>query len=315
MRAGWQDLVPGTNGPASFHDDYLALHAQQRLQLQIGFVDRQLGRLFARMRREGTFDRSLIVVTADHGISSESGVDSRRDTTLANIDELAPVPLFVKVPGRRRGKTVRSYARTTDITPTIADVLNLPITWKVDGRSAFSPAVRKRRSVLVIKRNFTRRLRVSAAVMERRRSALLRARLRRFGSGSWDRLYTGIGPNRSLIGEPTAGRVVAATGPRGRIAGRGAFRSVGRSVVVPTQIAGTVASGSGDDARPIAVAVNGTIEAVGKTFHLRLDDLQSTRHGESFSVMVPESSMRRGRNVVEVFEVLGGNKLRLLARS
>jgi hypothetical protein len=315
MRGGWQDLVPGTNGPPSFHSDYLALHAQQRLQLQIGFLDRQLGKLFARMRRDGIFDRALIVVTADHGISSEHGVDSRRDTTLANIDELAPVPLFVKAPGQRRGRTVRSYVRTTDVTPTIADVLDMRIGWRVDGRSAFSRAVRERRSVMVIERDFSRRLRVSAAAMERRRAALLRRRLRRFGSGDWDRLYTGIGPNRSLIGKPAGARVVAAKGPRGRVAARGAFRSVGRSLVVPTQVAGTVASGSGGETRPIAVAVNGTVEAVGETFHLRLDDLQSTRHGESFSVMVPESSMRRGRNVVEVFEVLPGRRLRLLARS
>ena len=183
MRASWRDLVPGTNGPPGFYSDYLALHAQQRLQLQIGFLDRQLGRLLARMKRDGMFDRSLLVITADHGISSEHGVPSRRDTTLANIDEVAPVPLFVKVPRQRSGRTVRSYVRTTDVTPTIADVLDMPIAWKVDGRSAFSRAVRKRRSVMVIKRDFSARLRVSATQMERRREALLRQRLRRFGSG------------------------------------------------------------------------------------------------------------------------------------
>jgi hypothetical protein len=315
MRAGWQDLVPGTNGPAGFHSAYLALHAQQRLQLQLGFVDRQLGRLFARMRREGLFDRSLIVVTADHGISSEHGVDSRRDTTAENIDELAPVPLFVKAPNQRRGRTVRSYVRTTDVTPTIADLLDMPVTWRVEGRSAFSAAVRKRRSVLVIKRDFSGRLQVGAREMERRRATLLRTRLRRFGSGSWDRLYTRIGPSPALVGKSVGRRVVAAAGPRGRIAARRAFGSVGRSHVMPTQIAGTIASGPGNGTRAIAVAVNGTIEAVGETFHLRPDTLQSTRHGESFSVMVPESSMRTGRNTVEVFEVLGGRRLRLLARS
>jgi hypothetical protein len=315
MRAGWQDLVPGVNGVPSFHSDYLALHAQQRLQLQIGYVDRQLGRLIRRMRDEGIFDRSLLVVTADHGISSESGVDSRRDTTLANIDELAPVPLFVKVPRQRRGKRVGSYARTTDVTPTIADVLNMPITWPVDGRSAFSKQVRRRRSVLVIKRDFSRRLNVSARALTKRRAALLRVRLRRFGSGNWDRLYTGIGPHRSLIGRPVGGLAVASKGPRATIAGRRAFRTVARSQVVPNQIAGTVDSGPGNQTRDVAIAVNGTVEAVGTTFHLRVDDLQSTRHGESFSVMIPESSLHRGRNSVQVYEILPGERLRLLGSS
>lgn len=311
MRASWQDLVPGTNGPPSFHSDYLALHAQQRLQLQIGFVDRELGRLFARMRREGTFDKSLIVVTADHGISSEHGVDSRRNTTLGNIDELAPVPLFVKAPRQRRGKTLRSWVRTTDVTPTIADVLNMKIDWRVDGRSAFSRAVRRRRGALVIKRDFSRKLYVGAKQLNRRRAALLRTRLRRFGSGSWDSLYTGIGPHRSLIGKVADGLAGTAKGPHARLAGRGAFRSVGRSRVVPTQVAGTIASGPGKQTRAIAIAVNGTIEAVAETFHLRLDSLQSTRHGESFSAMVPESSLRPGRNRIEIYEIRG-SKLRLL---
>jgi hypothetical protein len=316
MRAGWQDLVPGTNGPPSFHSDFLALHAQQRLQLQIGYVDRMLGRLLTKMKRDGTYARSMIVVTADHGISSESGVSSRRDTTLENIDELAPVPLFVKAPRQRRGRTLRSYVRTTDVVPTMADLLNVRITWPVDGRSAFSRTVRERRTVMVIKRDFSRRLRVAARELERRRAALLKLRLRRFGAGDWDRLYTGIGPNRALIGRPLATLSVTANGPRAKIAGAGAMRHVNRrSLVLPTQIAGTIDSGPGDVARDIAVAVNGRIEAAGRTFHLRVDSLQSTRHGESFSVMVPERSMRPGRNVVQVYEVLGASRLRLLGGS
>lgn len=317
MRAGWQDLVPGVNGPPSFGSDYLALHAQQRLQLQIGFVDRQLGRLIRRMKREEIFDRALIVVTADHGISSESGVDTRRATNLANIDELAPVPLFVKAPGQRRGRAPRSYVRTTDVVPTIADLLGWRLPYRPDGRSAFSRSVRKRRSVMVIERDFSGRLRVRAAEMERRRAALLRVRLRRFGSGSWDRLYTGIGAHRALLGKPVSALASAAPGPRAAIAGQQAFRRVARGGrVLPTQIAGSIDSGPGDATRGVAVAVNGTVVALGRTFHLHPDALQSTRHGESFSVMVPESSIRPGRNRIDVFEVMGrGRSLRPLGSS
>jgi Sulfatase len=317
MRAGWQDLVPGVNGPPSFGSRYLALHAQQRLQLQIGFLDRQLGRLFRRMKREGTFDRALIVVTADHGISSESGVDSRRATNLSNIDELAPVPLFVKAPRQRRGRAPRSYVRTTDVVPTIADVLGWRLPYRADGRSAFSRLVRERRSVMVIERDFSGRLHVPAAEMERRRAALLRLRLRRFGSGSWDRLYTGIGAHRSLLGKPVSAPAVAARGPQARIAGLPAFRRVasgGR--VLPTQIAGSIDSAPGDTTRDIAIAANGTVVALGRTFHLQADALQSTPHGESFSVMIPESSIRPGRNRIDVLEVMGdGRSLRPLGSS
>ena len=43
---------------------------QQRIQLQIGFADREIGRMLARMKANGTYDQSLIVITADHGFSS-----------------------------------------------------------------------------------------------------------------------------------------------------------------------------------------------------------------------------------------------------
>jgi Sulfatase len=317
-RASWPDPIPGMNSTPGFYSDYLALHAQQRLQLQIGFVDRELGRLFARMRREGTFDRSLIVVTADHGISSEFGVPTRRSTDMRNIDELAPVPLFVKAPRQRRGRTLPWYVRTTDVAPTIADLVNARLPYRADGRSAFSRAVRARRGAMVIERDFSGRLRISARELERRRGALLRTRLRRFGHGDWDSLYTGIGPSRELIGRPVAElqRAPTPAGLQARIAGETAIRAVKRdSLVRPTQIAGAIAGGSPRETRPVAVAVavNGTIEATGVSFHLRVPKAQQARAGESFAVMVPERSIRPGRNRVEVFEIVGGGRsLRLL---
>jgi hypothetical protein len=313
-RAGWQDPIAGMNSTPGFYSKYLALHAQQRLQLQIGFVDRELGRLLARMRREGTFDKSLIVVTADHGISSDTGVPSRRATDMRNVDEVAPVPLFVKAPRQKRGKVVRSYVRTTDVAPTIADLVDARLPYPTDGRSAFSRAVRARRGAMVIKRDFSGRLHISGRELERRRGVLLRKRLRHFGSGDWDRLYTGIGPSRALIGRPVAG---LATAPVGRlqagIAEETAIRAVRRdSPVRPTQIAGTIVGGGRDATRPIAIAVNGTIEATGVSFHLRLPKIERARTGESFAVMVPERAMRPGRNRVEVYEIVGGRSLRLL---
>ena len=55
--------------------------------------------------------------------------------------------------------------------------------------------------------------------------------------------------------------------------------------------------------------MNGRIEAVGRTFYLR-----GSRQ-ESFAVNVPESSLRPGRNSVEVFQVTnGGRTLQLIGR-
>ena len=311
-RRSFQDPIPGMNSPRGFGDRFLTDHNQQRFLLQIAYMDRELGRMFTRMRQNGTFDTSLIVVTADHGMAFEVGVKDRRTATRANIDEIAPVPLFIKAPGQRRGRTDRSYARTIDIVPTMADVLNVRMPYRADGRSAFSRVIRRRRFVRMIKRGFGGTLTISARSFERRRRALVRRKLGRYGFGSFRTLYTGIGPNRHLIGRRAASLRPAALGRvRATIAGAADMRSVNpRSLIHPTHVAGAVNGGARGAKRDVAVAVNGTIEAVGRTFYL------SGSRQESYAMMVPEPAMRPGLNVVEVFEVSDrGRSLRLIARN
>ncbi len=70
-------------------------------------------------------------------------VETRRSVSHANVEELAPVPLFVKRPGQRRAVVSATYARTLDVPSTIADVLGLALGYRDDGRSAFSAAARR----------------------------------------------------------------------------------------------------------------------------------------------------------------------------
>ena len=306
-RAG-RDPLPGSESVPGFYDRHITDYNQQRILLQIGFVDHEIGRMLDRMENGGILDESLIVITADHGLSSQVGVDNRRVASEENVDEVAPVPLFIKAPGQRGGRTVRSYVRTTDVVPTIADILGLRMPYRADGRSAFSAAVRRRRSLVMVRRDFGANIEVPAKALERRRRALLRVRLERFGSGDWASLYTGPGPNRELLGRAVDEQARATRGDvRATIEGAGEMRAVRKnSGLAPTQVVGPVASGNAGAKRDIAVAVNGRIEAVSRTFYLRGSDR------ESFAVNVPETSLRRGRNRVEVFEVLDGGRLRLI---
>lgn len=311
-RRGFQDPVPGMNSPRGFHDAFLTDHNQQRMLLQLAYMDRELGRLLTRMRGNGTFDTSLIVLTADHGMAFEVGVKDRRTATASNVDEIAPVPLFIKAPGQRRGRTDRSYVWTVDVVPTMADILNVRMPYRADGRSAFSRTVRRRRYARLVKRDFSGILKIPAGSLERRRRALVRRKVAKFGSGDFRTLYTGIGPNRRLIGRRAADLRPAGLGRvRATIKFGGDMLNVSPgSIVMPTHVSGPVSGGGAGAKRDIAVAVNDRIEAVGRTFYLK-----GSRQ-ESFAVMVPEVSMRPGRNTVEVFEVTGrGTGLRLIGRN
>ena len=90
--------MPGPFRPAQAHQRYL---------LQLGYVDTLIGRLLDRMEKEGLYDRALLVVTADHGVSFRPA-GAGRAVKRENFAEVANVPMFVETarratrPDRRR---------------------------------------------------------------------------------------------------------------------------------------------------------------------------------------------------------------------
>jgi sulfatase-like protein len=307
-----RDLLPGMNTTPGFHDAFLTRHNEQRYLLQLGFVDRLIGALVRRLKDEGIYDRTLIVVTADHGISWQAPVDTRRSVSNSNVEELTPVPFFVKRPGQRRGEVNDAYVRTLDVASTIAAVLGRPLGYRDDGRSAFARATARRRRVTLPVRDFSSIVSIPGRRWEARRHRVVQRRLRDFGSGELGSLFTGIGPNQALIGrevtEPE--RASAPDGPSVALVQRGLFANVRpASGVVPTQVAGDLRGGAPGTHRDLAVAVNSRIEAVGRSFYLSGDPI------EHFAFNVPESALRSGRNAIEVFEVVAGNRLQAFARS
>jgi hypothetical protein len=307
-RGGARDLLPGMQGVPGFHDEFLTRHNEQRYLLQLGYTDRLLGRLLRRLRRTGVYDDTLIVVTADHGYLWRSGVATRRRALASTVAELGPVPLLVKRPGQSRGRVSRAYARTLDVPATIAAVLGYRLGYRQDGRSAFSAAARRSRTVAVPTREFTAVVRVRGRRWEAQRRRVVRRRLRQFGWGELDSLFTGIGPHREVLGLRSGGLARAAAGGlSAAVVQRDVLARVRPgSGVVPAQIVGHLSGGSAGESRDLAVTVNGRIEAVGRSFHLAGDPV------EHFAFMVPEAALRRGRNTVRVFEVRPGRRLRLL---
>jgi hypothetical protein len=185
----------------------------------------------------------------------------------------------------------------------------VPLGYRADGRSAFSRAVRARRGVSLVTRDFGSVVRISGRAWRERRRAVVKRRLRQLGSDDWQSLFTSLGPNRDLIGRELG---AARTAPerRATLRLRRSFANVRRaSGIVPSQVAGRIHGSGARRERDIAVAVNGRIVAVGRSFHLRGDSV------ESYSVMVPEDSLREGRNKVEVLEVTDGGAMVLLAGS
>lgn len=77
-------------------------HHQKRYLLQVQFVDRLIGELIEKLEALDLFDRSLIALTADHGVAFEPGKSRRlldvNDPTGKQPLDLAAVPLIIKAP-------------------------------------------------------------------------------------------------------------------------------------------------------------------------------------------------------------------------
>ncbi len=285
--------APGRNGELWLNGQ-LAVQAWQRHLLQAGFTDRLLGKFLARLHRTGLWDKALVVVTADHGVSFRGG-DLRRHPTRTNLAELAFTPLFVRLPGQPQGRVVETHVQTVDILPTMADALRIKIPWKTDGRSVLSgtrPPTRVNVAGVVAS--------YPAALAQRRAS--LERQLGLFGSGAWGPQFAGTGAYRRLVGASVstlaAAAAPAASARVDRVGSKLLLRYPRGSALVPSPLAGTLSGVRPGQA--VAVALNGRIAAVSVAY-------RNPGGGPvRFSALAAESSFRTGRNSVRVF-VLDGS--------
>ena len=190
--------APGWGADEVWTDNQAAVDQYwQRHLLQLGYADRVLGELLLRLHASGLYDRALLLVTADHGVSFRAG-EKRRPLSPWNLQDIAYVPLLLKLPQQQRGRIVRTPTRTIDILPTLADALGVRIPWHVDGRSLLGPRPPEREVVLIKDRG--RRFVVRVKDLEARRERALLRQLQLFGSNeSLSRLY-GLGRYRDLLG-------------------------------------------------------------------------------------------------------------------
>jgi Sulfatase len=279
----------------------------QRYLLQLRFADRQLGQLLDRLHATGLYERALIVVTADHGVSFEPG-QPRRYARSENIAGIAGVPLFIKAPRQRRSRVEDAHVQTTDLVPTIADYLGARVPWETDGRSLRDPSRIEPRPVKVTawpQGDTTLPFGDYKARLERvvdRTIALFGSRDRGsglFASGT-DGDLVGLTPDWLPV-IPGAEVVVELETPE-------QFASVKpNGPLIPAFVSGRL-TGRASERERLAIAVNGRIQAVTQSYRDPFEDDEEVR----FSAMIPVGALRAGSNRVEVYRVEGGGNLRRL---
>jgi hypothetical protein len=276
-------------------DDLFVVQSQQRQLLQLEYTDRLIGNLLDRLRETGLFDKCLLIVTADHGISFKTG-GARRSPTPENLADIMAIPLFVKLPGQQAGTVSDRNVESIDILPTIADVLGIKLNLPVDGHSMLNESVaeRKQKTIYVTGEPTA----VAATVLADR--PVVNDVLSRFGPASDAEAVYRIGPDPELVGRSVDSFSLTADAPVAlELIRLETAYSTDPVALVPCYLEGRV-SAPVDSEKPVrlAVAVNGVIRASTRTY--RLDGIR-----DRWAAMVPEAAFHEGENDVQFFVISG----------
>jgi arylsulfatase A-like enzyme len=96
-------------------------------------ADQALGEFIDRLDRAGRLDRALVIVTSDHGESFDHGYLGHAGPRLHDV--LLRIPMVVKLPQQRHGRTVVQPVSQADLAPTVLDLVAAPALPAAEGRS------------------------------------------------------------------------------------------------------------------------------------------------------------------------------------
>lgn len=129
--AEYKSHPPDLRKPHRFRDldTYVELYDGE-----IRYTDDHLGRFLETLSKEGFLENTVIFLTADHG---ESFLEHRSWTHGSGLyEELTRVPLLMVLPGEKhKGRRVEEPVQTTDVFPTVLELLDAEIPSQIQGRS------------------------------------------------------------------------------------------------------------------------------------------------------------------------------------
>lgn len=132
-RAEYKTQPPDVRRPRRYRD--LDSYVEQ-YDGEIRYTDDHLARFLDTLAKEGFLDDTVIFLTADHG---ESFLEHRSWTHGTGLyEELTRVPLLLVLPnGQYAGRRVEAPVQTTDVYPSVLELLDAEVPPELQGKSLF----------------------------------------------------------------------------------------------------------------------------------------------------------------------------------
>jgi hypothetical protein len=294
------------NWPGSMTWPKLALY---RHRLQLAYADRLLGQTLLTLQRRGLLDSSVLVVTADHGISFLPSTHPRVAVE-ESLAQIMWVPLFIKAVGQQVGRVDERNWQHVDLLPTLADYARVKVPWRTDGRSVFAPPrTETTKRWYIVRDPAPTVLTVTGPAAQ---AAALKGTLPahpdvqpKLGADPGEHLAR-LGLRPDLIGDRLADLPVSdAGGPPAQVKDLDLFKKVDLETgEVPALVVGQAPRGMAAGTH-LALALNGQVATVAEV----------AREGKDgalrFGGILPGELFTSGTNQLEVLEI-DGHKLRRL---
>jgi len=113
-------------------EPFLSRYPGQPYLGEIAYTDQVVGRLIGWLKANGQWEKTVLVLMADHGESL--GEHGEATHTFFVYDATQHVPFILRTPWGDRGRSPAQVS-TVDLMPTLLDLLQLPAQEDIDGRS------------------------------------------------------------------------------------------------------------------------------------------------------------------------------------
>jgi hypothetical protein len=295
-----------------------------QFMLQLGATDLVVGTFIDTLKRLGIYERSVVVIAADHGFSMRPDSYRRGDIDApAFYEDIMNVPLMIKYPGTGQGRVDQRHAQNNDVLPTILDALGLDYQLPLDGRSLLNDEIpdRLEQQFLVGRVDNPGRRVAKVKKFVKAEGEILTYKVpteQPRSTVDWKYTLPGyqnpnphnpyfIGPHAELLGTKAQSRISGESSARYEVNSLGDRSKVQSdnnqgvvfdqaSGICPCNIQGTIIGGDLKPHDVVALAVNGVLQSFA---HLIEGPDQTVR----FVFLPIDSAFRAGHNTLDFFQV------------
>ena len=267
----------------------------QTFLYQVAAADNIIVDVISKLKKSGKWDNTMLVVTADHGISFVPTLPQRHTdfTEKETVGDIYRIPTFIKYPKQANGVVSDCAMSNLDLLPTIIETTGTKTSWTFGGRSVARSCPTNRVREVV---SATGETAVMSGGFEEVRERLAYYSDMVSNKGP-NRRVAAIGSSADLIGRPISSDLINSEVATWMVNQKNSFKNVTnqRGSKVPSLITGTIRLSTPVDLGTEGiVAINGVAAGV-------IGELSGARDVVPYTALLDYTLLTPGDHTVELF--------------